>query len=229
MKVRDDYSNMCYTAKRALIVYQNDRGKVLCTLNEIKEGKILSGVPVDCKKLSGLFELTGREPKKSAGSWQWQDPRILARSESAVLWYAAPRRQEIFFSCRTRALMSCSGKMFPWPGLVFMARQNTLTVFAVKTSRPNRDSKLYTAPFWNITNGSVCLPADRKDPQTIDEWEKVFYGSAFSHPGATPVISRTAFSKLVPALIRSGAKKFPAEELVDAGITIADLMNDRRR
>ena len=228
MKVREEYSNLRYEAKRALIVYRNGRGRVLCTLNDIEDGKIRTGVPVDGRKLAGLFGQIGREPKKKAGSWDWQDPRILAKSETAVLWYAAPRRQEIFFSCRTRSLMQCSGKLFPWPGLVFLARRKTLKVFAVKTAKLNRDSKLYTAPFWNITNGSVCLPADRKDPQTIDEWEKVFYGSAFSHPGATPVISRTAFSKLVPALIRSGAKKFPAEELVDAGITIAELMNDRR-
>ena len=227
MKVTCSCGPSKFEAVRALIVYRNQKGDVLCTLNGIDDGEIFPGEPVDGGKLAGLFAMLGCGPEPKNGKMVWQDARILARGPNSILWYAAPRRREIFFSCRNRNLMRCSGKIFPYPGLVFLTRKNLLRVFAVK-SRPTMKTPLYHAPLWNISNGKVCLPSGARDGQRdIDAWEKIFYDSAFSHQGATARISRTKYEKLVPSLIRSGARKFPGDELIPAEMTIQDLLEEK--
>lgn len=231
MKVRDEYGKSKFEAVRSLIVYRNKQGQTLCTLNAVKDGKVLPGEAVDGGKLAGLFRMIGTiaDPADSM-KMVWQDPRILAIGANSILWYAAPHRAEIFFSCLTKALMRCSGKKFPYPGLVFLARKNTLRVFAVK-SRPNLKTPLYHAPLWNISNGAVCLPwgVRNDESHSIDEWEKIFFTSAFSHPGLTDKVSRTRYEKLVPALIRSKARKFPSGELIPANITIQNLIEEKQK
>lgn len=124
MKVRDEYGKSKFEAVRSLIVYRNKQGQTLCTLNTVKDGKVLPGSAVDGGKLAGLFRMIGTiaDPADSM-KMVWQDPRILAIGANSILWYAAPHRAEIFFSCLTKALMRCSGKIFPYPGLVFLARK----------------------------------------------------------------------------------------------------------
>lgn len=228
MKVNNEYDNQL-TAKKALVVYQSASGKTLCTINPVEGGRIQPGVPVDASKLAGLFKAIGSGEVRKDGKLVWQDQHILARGPNTVLWYAPPRQREIFFSCGNKTLMKCSGKIFPYPGLVFLSFQSYLKVYAVK-SHPTRQTRLYHAPFWNIGNGSVCLPATAKDgPHSTAEWEKIFFTSAFSHPGATKQITRTRFEKLVPALIRSKAKKFPGAELIPNGMTIQDLLGEKTK
>lgn len=228
MRVTDNYHASPYEADRALIVYRNDNGRALCTINKIDYGTILPGVPIDGAKLAELFAAVGSKEAPKKGTMVWTDPRILARGANAVLWYARPRRTEIFFSCSSAKMMRCSGKVIPWPGLVFLAKENKLRVFAVK-SRPAKTTPLYFAPYWNLSDGAVCLPNNvRGQNHSLDEWERIFYTSAFSHPGWTRKVTRTAYDRLIPALIRSKAKRFPASELIDAKLTLQQLMEGKR-
>ena len=232
MKVEDNYTSLSsYTASRALIVYTSSSGQPLCTLNEINDNVIQPGVPVDSSKLAGLFKAIGRGEQPKDGKMVWQDSRILARGPNAVLWYVPPAMREIYFSCNDKNLMKCSGKKIPYPGMVFLARGKSLFAFAVKT-RPNRETKLYCAPFWNISsnNGWVCMPYSSVKGQEIipEEFERIFFTSAFSHPGFGKRPTRTKFEKLIPALIRSKAKKFPGNELIPNGMTIQDLLKEKK-
>lgn len=224
MNVSNNFSENAYLAACALIVYRNSSGEVLCTLNEIEDGRIRPGAAVDGKKLAGLFASLGDADLKTALKMAWQDQRILARGPNSVLWYAPPCRREIFFSCTNKNLQRYSGKVFPYPGLVFLARGETLSVYAVKSRRPQAGTKLYHAPFWNISDrGSICLPSGaRNQLHSPGEWENIFYNSAFSHAGTSAAnISRTPFAELVAALIRGKAEKFPSAELVPAKLDIA--------
>lgn len=230
MKVSDNYSETSLTARSALIVYSN-QGKTLCTLNKIEDNVIQPGVPVDASKLAGLFKAIGSGEQPKDGRMVWQAENILARGPNAVLWYAPPAMREIYFSCGNKALMKCSGKQFPYPGMVFLVRNSTLYAFAVKT-RPNRETKLYRAPFWNINSetGGVCMPHPvrrTKAEITPEDWERIFFTSAFSHPGLGAAYTRTGFSKLIPALIRSKAKKFPADELIPSRVTMKILLEGK--
>ena len=231
MKVGDNYSEDNLAADRALIVYSSHMGKTLCTLNEIEDGVIQPGVPVDASKLAELFKAVGRGEQPKDGKMIWQSSNILARGPNAVMWYAPPAVREIYFSCENPRLMKCSGKNFPWPGLVFLVRSGKLFAFAVK-SRPTPETKLYRAPFWNINSstGAVCMPhqANKKTEMTPEEWEQLFFRSAFSHPGFGEACVRTGFAKLVPALIRSGAEKFPGAELVPSLVTMKHLLEGKR-
>ena len=232
MNISDRYSEMNLIAHCALIVYSST-GHTLCTLNEIADNVILPGVPVDASKLAGLFKTIGRGEQPKDGTMVWQSENIIARGPNAVMWYVPPAMREIYFSCSNKQLMKCSGKKFPYPGMVFLARGNSLRAFAVKT-RPNRKTKLYRAPFWNINGASgwVCMPySSRRGKQEIipEEFERIFFTSAFSHPGGNGPCCKTRFERLVPALIRSKTRKFPSGELIPAKITIQNLIEEKQK
>lgn len=221
MNVSNNFSRDAYVATSAMIVYQNSGGESLCTINKIVNGRIQPGAAVDGKKLAGIFNSIGNVDLAAPMKMVWQNPRILARGPNSVLWYAPPCRREIFFSCHHKQLQKYSGKMFPYPGLIFLARRDELLVYAVKSRRPEAATRLYHAPFWNISDrGRICLPSGSHQKHTPEEWENVFYNSAFSHAGTSPV-SRTPFAKLVSSLIRSEAAKFPSAELIPARINVA--------
>ena len=223
MNVSNCFSDNAYIAKRALIVYRNGNGETLCTINEIADGRIQPGAAVDGKKLAGLFNSIGSVDLAAPTKLVWQNPHILASGPNSTLWYAPPCRREIFFSCTNKKLQKYSGKVFPYPGLIFLARRETLSVYAVKSRRPEAGTKLYHAPFWNISDsGAICLPSGERKKHTPEEWEAIFYNSAFSHAGTSAAnISRTPFVELVVLLIRSKAEKFPSVELVPARMDIA--------
>lgn len=229
MNISNDFSKNAYSAVLALLVYQNSKGQKLCTINGITRDQVLPGTPVDAAKLAGLFNFIGCEEQPDAGKMIWRNQRLLASGPNSMLWYAPPCRREIFFACTNLRMKRCNGKIFPYPGLVFLTRKEQLLVYAVK-SRPNVASRLYHAPFWNISiEGKVCLPNDaRGEAHTLEEWENIFYMSAFSHPGTSTRICRTELTKLVPSLIKSKAAKFPSAELIPDDITVRDLLEGKR-
>lgn len=188
MKVHVQIDENRFTANRALVFYrQCMTGDIIATVNEIEDNQLLKGVPVDTTELQRFFREIKRSGKAKASGIDWTDPRQIATAPDVMVWYHGPCRKEIFFSCGDKKAMKLSGKTVCWPGLVFLLRSTGLSVFAVKGNRkPGADTALYHAPFWNIYgSGRICMPeVFRKSTaeQTIDNAERIFYGSAFSHP-----------------------------------------------
>ncbi|WP_412467470.1 PRTRC system protein B [Pedobacter sp. KLB.chiD] len=76
------------------------------------------------------------------------------------------------------------------PPLLWRATKNHLWVWALgKENRPDLSAPLYFAPFFNCyIDGRVCMgnvdinvPKDCRLERFMAEWEKYFFGSAFSH------------------------------------------------
>jgi PRTRC genetic system protein B len=118
-------------------------------------------------------------------------------------------------------LAGVSGELFPHPALLFVVRNGTLFVRALPTSeRPQADTKLAAAPYWNIDgDGAVCAGTMRTPKSltvtSIAAWQQAFFQSEFTHPGGAGRLTRrkggtAALWKSLP-----GGKTFPRSTLIE--------------
>jgi hypothetical protein len=123
------------------------------------------------------------------------------------------------------------GHIAAHPGLVFVAGDNRLDVYALATdARPTPETELFVAPYPNVSpNGNVCLgTADvprRHGPSTIGAWERGFFESTFTHAHAGgDRITRYSGGvyRLWKHVIESGS--FPSEALLPAKRTLGQLL-----
>ena len=232
MTVSDEYlSEMSkYKLKKAVLIYQSSNG-VLCTLNNISvSGKtcmVENGIPINGTTLQKLFKEIKNPNSGKAKFLQWHDERILASVGKNTLWYVPSKRREIFFSCDNKKLMAISGKMFYYPAMIFFTNGKKLYVYCLSSDeRPTIDTILYEAPFWNVsTTGRVCLPHIDAGNHTIDEWEAIFFKSAFSHPGGAR-LKRGTVESVFPGLIKKDSP-FPVDLFNKSKITIKNIMEGR--
>lgn len=220
-------------AQRALLVYKSCYGDTLCTLNNIENGNILPGTPVNAANLAEFFDFagSGTAKRESGIGLRWVDERILASAGGRVLWWVPGQVRDIFFNTKISGFDKLSGKPFPFPPMIFYADRQNLFVFALKkTVRPAKDIKLFAPPFWNCgRNGRVCLPVAVRTRRglSISEWEKIFFHSAFSHPGPQGDLTVSGTQKLFSRLIREKAVKFPSSELVSTPVTMEEILGGK--
>jgi PRTRC genetic system protein B len=123
-----------------------------------------------------------------------------------------------------------SGKRFPHPGLIFRAQPGNLDVRAVAChDRPEPDTPLYRAPYWNVNDqGDVCLGSARVPHEatieSLKRWEEGFFESEFTHPNAARKLTEHpgGFIGLWMSLI--GKRRFPVEYLADAKETLVQFL-----
>ena len=165
---------------------------------------------------------------------QWHDPRLLAKGLGRMIWWQPPQKRSLFFKKSAHNDCTFDGRgICPSPGLVFMATDNDLYVYAFKgAGAPTVATKLYQAPFFNVwSRGQVCVgnavrPKNERRGN-LDAWERMFFGSHFTHPnftqkdrltmGAEP----TAFWK---GQIDKPDSEFPEKVLFDLELKLNDLM-----
>ncbi|WP_234733421.1 prokaryotic E2 ligase family D protein [Tellurirhabdus bombi] len=149
-------------------------------------------------------------------------------SAGQVIWYLPAGEQELFFQTD---LGIPSGKANT-PALLFRASRNLLEVFALKDKkRPTLKSKLYNAPFFNISaQGLVCMgtavpriPADCSLEDFIQLWQSHFFNSYFSHLNNTNPLS----IPIVPLWneLISTDKPFPLNALVASSVKLSSLLD----
>ncbi|MDJ1470214.1 hypothetical protein [Xanthocytophaga flava] len=146
---------------------------------------------------------------------------------STFVWFLKPQRNPLFF---TSNLAIPNGQAF-CPGLVFVAKNKTLSVFAFRGDIVNLRTKLYIAPFHNIyKDGKVCLGnakienVEGEYENVLTQWQKIFFGSEFSNLLVNSSPTKTNINLLWKDLISNGAK-FPVEELLPHPIkTIKQLI-----
>lgn len=165
---------------------------------------------------------------------QWHDPRMLARGLGRMIWWSAPQARSLFFRKSKHNAETFDGRgVCPCPGLVFMAAEGQMYVYAFKGKEaPTRKTKLYQAPFFNVwSQGQVCVgnadvPKDDRSDDP-DAWERMFFRSHFTHPNFTQKDRLTVGAN--PAhfwkeQVQQPAPEFPEQVLFDLGLTVDDLL-----
>lgn len=235
--------NDIYKLKQAITVYQavnpyggsgGDHFFQLHDVFESKDGPTLgAGRPVTHEALEVLCK--GVLPNL-IGNLTYLPDRVLATSgmvHGPDVWWSPPAVRPMFFSGQVKV----KNGLAPWPGLIFVTeRQSLSAVFAVKGDRrPEMDTQLYVAPFFNMTEGSLCL-GNALSPgknNAYKDWEAAVYESAFSEDRLNEkrIKEPDTLSHLWKTLISDKAKVFPEEKVLAnrSPKTVGDLIKNLKK
>ena len=157
---------------------------------------------------------------------------VLVYSTSLTAWWEPAQVRSMFFTadCDGKTL---DGKLVPHPPLVFAVRNGRLMIWALaEDHRPDTDTWLYMAPYWNTyEDGSVCH-GSMPTPRTVTignlpQWSHAFFASRFT--GSNLGIQQCSHAEGFIGLWRSlvGKKEFPVEYLLRKG-TLRETLCRRR-
>jgi PRTRC genetic system protein B len=160
--------------------------------------------------------------------------RVIVRTSDMIVWWAPACERTMFFSDRggDPGLQKLNGKKYSHPPLLFKASGLHLWIRALAADqRPNAESPLYIAPYWNCyDNGVVCTGSMRipreKSIAAVDAWELAFFQSEFTH--AAGVLKHTNHPGGLLGLWQCamGKDHFPVRYLVKAKQTLAKFVSD---
>lgn len=236
MKLNVQSEGNSYQLTAAVLIYTNSAARhAFATKHTVEEhaGRpiIRPGTPFTDSDYKVLVQALApaEQPRM-----QWHDPRLLARGLGRMIWWTPPQTRSLFFKKSSHNAETFTGRgVCPCPGLVFMANERELYVYAFKGGdAPTRATKLYQAPFFNVwSRGMVCVgnadvPKEdrREDP---DAWERMFFGSHFTHPNFTQADRLTVGANPAhfwKAMVDQPAAAFPQEVLYDLKLTVDDLL-----
>ena len=218
--------------EQAILVYKGVSGgrSVFVSLHDVVStndapqlgaGRLLSN-----EALSSLVE----------GLWSHQvaylPDHVLAFGPTALAWWEPAAKRALFFDAQDQAVNAISGRVFPQPPLVFIAQRSgvgaNLRVFALEhNARPKADTPLFMAPYWNASQGTVCLGStqrpDSLEPDQTTAWSAAFFASAFTH-GTSHLVVGTgkSYAEFWQSLERR--KTFPTAPLIPAKRTLQEVL-----
>lgn len=215
-------SGISLEIRKAILLYSSTGGDFLATVHDIENGGLLPGTPIDSNCLSDVVaQLTGQ----SQAGRTILPARVLYSDGSLLYWWCPSARRPIYFKSGKPELDEASGKEVLHPPLVFMARAQRLSVWALDTDvRPSAGSQLFVAPYFNLYDGggmctgNVRLPESLSaSEETLAAWEEAFFGTNFTHSnlgGGALTKFRGGHNALWKAM--ANASTFPTESLAVA-------------
>lgn len=119
----------------------------------------------------------------------------------------------------------------PFPTLIVFGHRNDFYLWATKSKTVNAKTKLFVAPLPNIggnSNGKICfgkteVPEARVE--TLDAVWNLIFNTPFNrdHSGNKCRSETEDVRRLLFALARKNAKRFPNSELLEINATVEDL------
>lgn len=219
--------------KAALIAYEYREGaymngKSYLELRPINgSGKMEAGIPVTYEFMNSLVDSYSDERQsiphgRLPSNMLWCDPR---KGHEKYIWYNPPGKRQMFF----KESLNIRDGMFHLPGVVYIIQNDSMTVFAYKGRKPEEDTPLYLAPFFNVTRGSVCLgnstlgkPENMSFHALQEYWEKRFWLSEFSHLGGQDNPTR---NNLVLVTEQARDRPFNEDELRPLDKQLKDILS----
>ncbi|HWW70310.1 MAG TPA: PRTRC system protein B [Duganella sp.] len=180
----------------ALLMYRSGDGAVYATTHPIQienndpARKIIgAGTPMTKQSLAEFVQAVG-----AATSFDGFIPdRLLYTRPNMIAWWAPESIRKCWFKSPDQ-IIGTQVTEVAHPAMVFVATPGDWFVFALRESaRPTPKTKLQHSPHFNVweggrvCTGNVSLPKVI-DASTIEQYEKAFYNSHFTHPnrqGAT--------------------------------------------
>ena len=175
---------------QAVLLYKNDHGnRYMASVHSVVQQNGDGSPVLGAGQLLSTASL--RELARQLGTGcpvEFLPDQVVARTPDVLAWWTPAAVRPMFF--RAGSELECiSGKRFPHPSLLFVVRNSVLHVRALSASgRPDTDSKLAAAPYWNIdSNGAVCAGTMRTPKSltvaSMAAWQQAFFQSEFTHPG----------------------------------------------
>lgn len=218
--------------------YGHEDAMTHATINDVD---MSSGAPVlQAGRLMTQADLTnlvkGLSQSQALASPSWIDTTMLAMGAGRMIWYTPACLRSMFFKASTFVGKTFDGHgQLPTPGLVWMVMQGALYVYAYKgkgKGRPEKESKLYQAPFFNVwSQGKVCtgnaaMPVG--DNVAIPQmWVDAFFQSNFTHPNFKEkdrLVKGVCPFDFWKAMTEKPLTVFPKNRLVGLYLTVEDLL-----
>ncbi len=207
---------------QAVLLYRNDHGnRFMATVHGVVQ-KETDGTP-----LLGSGQLLStaalRDLAKQLGTncpAELLPENVVARTPELIAWWAPAALRAMFFRDGSE-LAGISGKLFPHPALLFVVRNGVLFVRAIPNNRrPDPDTRLAAAPYWNIdNNGAVCAGTMRAPKSltvaSIPAWQQAFFQSEFTHPGGAGRLTKRKGGTAALWKSLAGKKVFPRSTLIE--------------
>jgi PRTRC genetic system protein B len=224
--------NSAVELRKAVMVYAGTHAYV--TVHDVlrdAQGKPHYGPPeaLSAEFVKSLCELLNQ---KVAREIEVLPNNVLCLTDDLVAWWCPAAVRPMFFESATdKEANALSGGKFPHPALVFVAIERQLSVRALPTNeRPTSSTLLMSAPYWNTyEDGSVCtgsmhVPTSEVSCSVIEEWERGFFESAFTHPSGA--VRLTSYKGGIIPMWESvlGGNAFPGQHLVPAHETLLQFI-----
>lgn len=234
-----DQFNILYEPVKALLIYGHSEGNQSFRSVYVESydigigGKPINAHPLTIKESIALSELlqTSSELQnhflRSKGVLPVNVLFVNPDKQGYAVWYTPPQKRYLLFI--GKLTIPC-GEAFV-PAMVWKAGRDGVSVFAIRgKNRPQNNSVLYHAPFFNINyNGAVCMGNVRIDiertthlEEFMFKWEQYFFNSYFSHTLQGGSIIDGNIVQLWQGLVSSAAK-FPEDVLTKSNYKLADL------
>lgn len=212
----------------AIIVYKDSENEeVYLERRNIDKGKMMAGIPLTEECIRNIAELTLNASRKELhgvipSNMLYSDSR---KGYEKYVWYEKPQKKMHYYSDK---LGVPNGELFT-PSLLYVAQGNGLSLYAFNGEMINPKTKLYRAPYFNVSDTYVCLGNSHLPEiqeltydNIIEYWEKIFWLSEFDHIlGGNPIKSN--LSILSKKLMQTG-KPFPQSELIPINKTLKDIL-----
>lgn len=145
------------------------------------------------------------------------------KGSEKYVWFNPPGKRMMYFVKN----LGVENAEYNLPGIIYVAEENKLDVYACKENNPTDDTGLFLAPFFNVTSARVCLgsaklqkPVDPTYTELLEYWEKRFWLTEFSHLGGE---GNPTKSNLVLVTKAARDKPFDLAELRSINKKLKDL------
>ena len=221
-----------FALSHALLIYR-DNSSAFATLHEVQQEKNQAPYLAPGQPLTTTFLRTLARGLGSRITPEILPANVLVRTPDSIVWWSTASQRVMFFSGGTEEAAKLNGRMYPHPPLVFKTWRHELFVRALEHDvRPDADTPLKTAPYWNTegSRGLVCAGTMRIPQEvtadSISDWETAFFSSSFTHPSGA--VRLTTHPEGFAGLWFSLADRedhFPTEFLTDARQTLRQFVN----
>lgn len=226
-KFTREFSTML-VPRAVLIAYRSqDDNQCFLELRKIGEnGKMGEGRPVTYEFMN---EITRNYSETQGGTPFGIIPKNLLHCDTRkgserYIWYNPPRRRMMYF----RPSLKIENAEYNLPGVIYVAKDTALDIYAYKGNVPDEKTELFEAPFFNVTRSAVCLGSaniEKPDNPTygrlLEYWEMKFWLTEFSHLGGC---GNPTKSNLVLVTKAARNASFNLDELKPLKMTLKDLL-----
>lgn len=231
----DLHNALTVTLQEAVLVYRASNGergyathhKVFAATNPFEQPILGPAKPLTTNFLAALNDSLGK-----GIDLEVLPENVLVRTLDTIAWWTPAQHRPMFFAgSRVEGVSKqLNGKVYPHPALVFVAYGGQLYVRALfENKRPTAETLLFVAPYWNVNeSGNVCQGSmDRpgsRSIKAIEEWERSFFVSEFTHANTTSITSFPAGYLDLCLTLAGSDDPFSTGLLLDAKQTLSNFI-----
>lgn len=217
-------ADICYMPRMAMVVYATKNNDYYLESHEIDEkGRMGPGSPLSEECITDMVSAFSQEHSlipfgRMPSNMLYSDNRI---GFQKYIWYNPPEKRMMFFADK----LNIPNGEYHIPGIIYVATNGHLDLYAFKGNKPK--DKLYKAPFFNTTNGSVCLgsanieyPKSPSFEMLIEYWQKRFWLTEFTHLGG----NQNPTKHNLVTVTKKSKNSFNYDELIEMKVTLNQLL-----